>query len=109
MIDESSTGRGILPARSRLSQTSITPRPQLSWRMMPQKSTGLTSSDSEISDSSDSTAANPRRQYVSYSLNINRIQRGNLIFFRRDDAKIRINSLLCLQAIAKVRMPFPSL
>ncbi|KAL1927140.1 hypothetical protein VTP01DRAFT_5103 [Rhizomucor pusillus] len=78
--DESSTGRGILPARSRLSQTSITPRPQLSWRMMPQKSTGLTSSDSEMSDSSDSTAANPRRQ--------------------RDDAKIRINSLLCLQAIA---------
>ncbi|KAG0177249.1 HEAT repeat-containing protein 6 [Apophysomyces sp. BC1021] len=55
-------------------------RPQLTWRTKAFKPIGLTSSDSELSDS-DSTLYNPRKL--------------------RDDAKIRINALLCLAAIAK--------
>ncbi|KAI8144021.1 hypothetical protein BJV82DRAFT_74471 [Fennellomyces sp. T-0311] len=54
---------------------------QISWRQLEPRAIGLTSSDSELSDTADTTMANPRRQ--------------------RDDAKIRINALLCLAAIAK--------
>ncbi|KAI9247653.1 hypothetical protein BDA99DRAFT_548970 [Phascolomyces articulosus] len=53
----------------------------ISWRSTEPRIIGLASSDSELSDTGDTTMANPRRQ--------------------RDDAKIRINALLCLSAIAK--------
>ncbi|KAI9497177.1 hypothetical protein BDB00DRAFT_881731 [Zychaea mexicana] len=66
----------------RLQQQQTNRRPsQISWRSMEPRTIGLTSSDSELSDTADTTMANPRRQ--------------------RDDAKIRINALLCLAAIAK--------
>ncbi|KAI8884495.1 hypothetical protein K501DRAFT_247598 [Backusella circina FSU 941] len=65
--------------RNRLSsQPMAQTATPFSWRS--QKSTGLVSSDSELSDSPHSDVTSPRRQ--------------------RDDAKIRINALLCLSAIA---------
>ncbi|KAI8348268.1 hypothetical protein BD560DRAFT_456426 [Blakeslea trispora] len=71
--------------RNRLSsQPSIRLPLQLSWRVpLQQKPLSLvTSSESELSDSSMLTELSPRRQ--------------------RDNAKIRINALLCLCAIATV-------
>ncbi|EPB90414.1 hypothetical protein HMPREF1544_02780 [Mucor circinelloides 1006PhL] len=74
--------------RNRLSQPStntasiVANRPlQMSWRTPLHKSSSLvTSSESELSDSASLTELSPRRQ--------------------RDNAKIRINALLCLSAIA---------
>ncbi|KAG1098337.1 hypothetical protein G6F42_018010 [Rhizopus arrhizus] len=76
--------------RNRLSQPStntasiVANRPlQMSWRTPLHKSSSLvTSSESELSDSASLTELSPRRQ--------------------RDNAKIRINALLCLSAIANV-------
>ncbi|CAO3627309.1 unnamed protein product [Mucor fragilis] len=64
------------------STSSTLNRPlQMSWRTPLHKSTSLvTSSESELSDSASLTELSPRRQ--------------------RDNAKIRINALLCLSAIA---------
>lgn len=66
------------------STSSTLNRPlQMSWRTPLHKSTSLvTSSESELSDSASLTELSPRRQ--------------------RDNAKIRINALLCLSAIAHV-------
>jgi hypothetical protein len=69
---------------------SASPRPllQFSWRTPLQQrmasSLLVTSSESELSDSSSLTEHSPRRQ--------------------RDNAKIRINALLCLSAIANVSL-----
>jgi hypothetical protein len=58
---------------------------QMSWRTPLYKSQSLiTSSESELSDSVNLTELSPRRQ--------------------RDNAKIRINALLCLAAIANVSL-----
>lgn len=81
----SSSPSATMTRRNRVSSQPITqPLAQtatpFSWR--PQKSVGLVSSDSELSDSPHADVASPRRQ--------------------RDDAKIRINALLCLSAIANV-------
>jgi hypothetical protein len=68
---------------------SVSPRPllQFSWRTPLQQrmtSSLVTSSESELSDSTSLTEYSPRRQ--------------------RDNAKIRINALLCLSAIANVSL-----
>lgn len=65
--------------RNRLSQP--TSQYQFSWRSSVNKQAS-TSSESELSDSSQINELSPRRQ--------------------RDQAKIRINALLCLSAIANV-------
>ncbi|CDH49671.1 heat repeat-containing protein 6 [Lichtheimia corymbifera JMRC:FSU:9682] len=70
-----------MQVRLRLQKQQPAHRAQLSWRPTEFKSMGLTSSDSELSDSNEAAMGNPRKQ--------------------RDDAKIRINALLCLAAIAK--------
>jgi hypothetical protein len=80
-----STTSGLQPVRrNRLSQpTSTAASTVFSWRTpIKQPSSIVTSSESELSDSPSSTEISPRRQ--------------------RDNAKIRINALLCLSAIASV-------
>lgn len=73
--------------KNRLSQpTTTTIKPTtFSWRTplnTQKQSSAVTSSESELSDSSSMNELSPRRQ--------------------RDNAKIRINALLCLSAIANV-------
>ncbi|KAI9308366.1 hypothetical protein BJ944DRAFT_254585 [Cunninghamella echinulata] len=79
-INKSSKPNSLLRS-SRLS-TTTTPSfsHQIPWRSAKPISTGIISSDSEMSDT-DSTAFNPRKL--------------------RDDAKIRNNAMLCLLSIAK--------
>lgn len=46
-------------------QKQPTHRAQLSWRPTEFKSMGLTSSDSELSDSNEAAMGNPRKQQVA--------------------------------------------
>ncbi|KAI9310897.1 hypothetical protein BX666DRAFT_1868726, partial [Dichotomocladium elegans] len=79
-----------IPMRQLIQQQQQSRRAQFIWRPAETRILGTTSSDSELSDSTEVGAGNPRKQ--------------------RDDAKIRINALLCLAAIAKTspRVLYPS-
>ncbi|KAI8379389.1 uncharacterized protein BYT42DRAFT_324747 [Radiomyces spectabilis] len=80
MKDIELTSTASSPHRLARIRGVISPPRSHSWRPNMHKFVSATSSDSELSDS-DPVNLNPRRQ--------------------RDDAKIRINALLCLAAVAK--------
>lgn len=51
-----------MQVRLRLQKQPVPHRAQLSWRPTEFKSMGLTSSDSELSDSTEAAMGNPRKQ-----------------------------------------------
>ena len=61
----STRGGRMTRVQQQVAATTATRRSsQISWRSMEPRVIGLTSSDSELSDTGDTTMANPRRQYV---------------------------------------------